>query len=290
MKDLMMGAFTKFFNKTEDEIGELIFDGENLKDGALDALVSLDAERISRIKQDATGDTTKKFDDGYKKAQKEIMGKFESEFKEATGFDSDLNGIDLVRAWGESLGGESEVTAENIKTHPEFLKIETRWNAEKKEALDALSNEFEQFKSNVEREKVMGGIREMAKNEFLKLNPVLSKDKAKADAQTNMFLQRFDAYNYEKADDGYIIMDGDKRLEDAHGNRVQFANFVKDEASRLFDFQVQDPKGSPGNTTPTGGAGGKTVLSKDEWNKKINETNGDPALMNEVAKNYTRAD
>ena len=87
MKDLTLGVLTKMFNKTEDELGELIFDGEEIKEGALDALLGLDAERISRIKKEASGDSTKKFDDGYKKATKEVMGKFEADFKEKTGFE-----------------------------------------------------------------------------------------------------------------------------------------------------------------------------------------------------------
>lgn len=293
MNDVMMNFLTKVFNKTEDELGELIFEGEGddrkIRDGAADALIDLDAKRIGRLKDEYSGDQTKKFDEGYKKAQKEVLSKFENQFKEQTGFDSDLTGVDLIMEWSKGLGKESKVTAENIKTHPEFLKIESEWNKSHQEEIQKVKGEFDEFKSNVERNQVMGKIKDMAETEFMKLNPVLSQDPAKRKAQTGMFLERFDKYNYEFTDDGVVIMNDGKRLEDSHGNRVSFGNFVKSEADKLFDYEVQGKKDAPGNK-PADGSISKTVLSRDEYNQKVNEANGDPAKLNEIGKKYTRAD
>jgi len=292
MKDLMMNVLSKFFNKTEDELSDMLFEGEGdeikLKEDAATSLIGLDEARVKRIKEESSGDSTKKFDEGYKKAQKEVMSKFENDFKESMGFESDLNGVDLVKAWGEGLGKQTKITADNLKTHPEFLKIEKEWKTSHEEELGKIKTEFDSFKSNVEREKVMGKVRDMAKNEFLKLNPVLSEDKGKAEAQTSMFLSKFDNYDYDFQDDGSVVIkDGDKRLEDAHGNTIGFGSFVKTEADRLFDFKVQGDRGSPGNVTGASG-GSTTVLSSEEYNKKVREANGDPAKLKDIGENYTR--
>ena len=86
MNDLLMSVFTKFFNKTEDELTELLFEGEGedrkLKDGAAESLIALDEEKVKRIREGASGDATKKFDEGYNKAKKEVLSKFEVAFKE----------------------------------------------------------------------------------------------------------------------------------------------------------------------------------------------------------------
>jgi len=295
MNDLMMNVLGKFFNKTEDELSALIYEGEGdelkIKENAAEALISLDEARITRIKSDVGSDATKKFDDGYKKAQKEVMPKFESQLKSELGFDSDLTGIELVRAWGETLGKETKVTAENIKTHPEFLKIETEWKKNHKEEIENVRGEFENFKSNVSKEQTMSKIRDMAETEFMRLNPVLSEDPAKKKEQTNMFLSILDNYNYDFAEDGsVVIMDGDKRLEDSHSNRVGFGQFIKSEAERRYDFQKQERRESPGNRT--GGETAKTTLKKSDYTKKQEEVyaSGDREAITSFRDTYTMAD
>ena len=57
MKDVMINVLTKFFNKTEDEIVELIFDGDELKEDAAASLIALDESRVKRIKTDAAKDS-----------------------------------------------------------------------------------------------------------------------------------------------------------------------------------------------------------------------------------------
>lgn len=293
MKDVMMNVLTKLFNKTEDELNELIFEGEGeeikVKDNAADALIELDAARVKRIKDDATADTTKKFDDGYKKATKEVLSKFESDFREKTGFESDLTGIDLITAWGETLGKTKNI--DNIKTHPEFLKIEKQWQQEKQAEIEKVTNEFNDYKNNVQRNQTLGKIKDMAETEFLKLNPVLSSDPAKKKAQTEMFLERFNHYDYDFDEDSTpVIKKEGNRLEDGHGNRISFGNFVKEEANKLFDFQKQQDRESPGNNNDAASGVSKTTLSREEYNQKVNEANGDPARLNEIGKKYTRAD
>lgn len=292
-QELFMGVLTKFFNKTEEELTEMLYDkGEDeklvMKEGASEALLTLDESRIKRVREDASGDATKKFDDGYKKAQKEVLAKFEKDFKAKFGIESDKVGLELVADWGESLNkGDGSITIEKIKTHPEFLKLEKEWNETHKGELDTIKTEFDEFKGGVERNKVLGKIRGMAEQEFLKLNPVLSDDAAKAKRQTELFLDKFNDYDYEFQDDGSVVIkDGEKRMEDSHGNRIGFGSFVKTEADRLYDFTKQTPKNAPANITAGGTGTSKATLSVEEYNKKVGAAQTDEEMV-EIFNNYT---
>ncbi|RKX64674.1 MAG: hypothetical protein DRP42_05990 [Tenericutes bacterium] len=292
-QELLMGVLTKSFNKTEDELAEIMYDkGEDdklvMKEDALEALLAIDETRIKRIREDVSGDATKKFDDGYKKAQKEVLTKFEKDLKTKFGIESDKSGLELVAEWGESLNkGDGTITLEKIKTHPEFLKLEKEWNETHKEELGTLKTEFDEFKGGVERNKVMSKVRGMAEQEFLKLNPVLSDDAAKAKRQTELFLNKFDSFNYEFQDDGSVVIkDGDKRLEDSHGNRIGFGSFVKTEADKLYDFTVQEKKEGAGNETGGGTGASKAMLSREEYNRKVNAATSDEELV-EIYDNYS---
>ena len=59
-KELMVGFLTKAYNKTEDEINALIFNGDEIKENALQSLIDLDALKVRKFKDE----TTKAFDNG----------------------------------------------------------------------------------------------------------------------------------------------------------------------------------------------------------------------------------
>ena len=59
-KDLLTGVLTKAYNKSSEEIAELLYDKSadsdevTLKEGALDLVLDLDAKRVERLKSSAT--------------------------------------------------------------------------------------------------------------------------------------------------------------------------------------------------------------------------------------------
>ena len=114
-------------------------------------------------------------------------------------------------------------------------------------------------------------IKSIAKAEFLSLNPVLSEDQAKAERQTQSFLNTLERYDYIIDGDNIIVKNGDGRLEDSHGNPIAFSQFVKTKAEELYDFAVQGQKGSPGNVTPAGGTGQKKKITKEEYGRLVAE-------------------
>lgn len=51
-KELMVGFLTKAYNKTEDEINALIFNGDEIKENALQSLIDLDALKVRKFKDE----------------------------------------------------------------------------------------------------------------------------------------------------------------------------------------------------------------------------------------------
>lgn len=293
-QQLILNVFAKYFNKTDTELTELLYDnGEDntltLKDDASAILIDMDAEKVKRIRDESKGDSTKRFDDGYKKANKEVMPKFDKSVKEKYSMDSEKSGVELIDELVSSLNSDGKITLEKIKTNPEFLKLEKEMNDNFKGQLNELNEKFDEFKNGVEKGKTVSLVKDRAELAFLKLNPVLSEDTARAKKQTEMFLSRFESFDYKFVDGNIIIENGDSRLEDGHGNPIAFDSFVKTEAENLFDFKVQDPKKAPGNV-PSGGDPTKTILSDKEYNDKVNAAEGDNEKLVEIGNKFTRAE
>jgi len=294
-QQLILNVFAKYFNKTDTELTELLYDkGEDevlaLKDDASTVLIDMDAEKVKRIRAESKGDPTKKFDEGYNKAKKEVLEKFEKDVRDKFGMDSDKRGLDLIAEFGESMNSGNKITLEKIKTNPEFLKLEKEMNDNFKVQIEELKGEFDTFKNGVEKGKSVSLVKDRAELAFLKLNPVLSEDTARSKKQTEMFLSRFEGFDYEFVDGNIVIKDGDSRLEDGHGNPIVFDAFVKSEAESLFDFKVQDPKKAPGNKSDGGGDPTKSILPKKDYNKMVNDAEGDMEKLVEIGSKYTYAE
>lgn len=289
-KTLMLNVLTKYFNKTDEELEDIIYDKDGdditLKEGVADALIDMDAERIKKIKSEVSGEGTKKFEEGFNKAKKETLTKFEKELKEKYGLETDLTGLDLINLFAEELGTKGgEITEDNIKTHPIYIKLEKEWNESAEQKVSGIKTEFDEFKANVEKNKKLVSVKSAARSAFLKLNPVLSDDPARAENQTQEFLNKLAEHDYIIDGDTILIKDGDGRLEDGHGNPTSFETFVKSKAEALYDFKVQDQRDSPGNQN-SGGGSVKKKITKEEYNKKVieAENSNDDKMFAELAE------
>ena len=272
-KEVMLNAFSKYFNKTDEELTEMLYekgedDTEVLKDGVVEQLIALDTNRVERLRKEATEGATKKFDDFAKKSKKEVMEKFEAQIKEQYGLESDKTGLELVTELATKFGKTGNLTEDSIKTNPIFIKLESEWKENATKTQEQLKKEFEDFKYGVERNGQLNTIKSVAENEFLRLNPVLSENPVIAKNQTQEFLNRFHKYEYIINGNNIMVKDGDGRLEDGHGNPISFDAFVKSEAEKLYDFKVQDPRGSAGNTTGANSTD-KVIMTKTEYGLAI---------------------
>jgi len=244
-KQLILHHFTKIYNKTEDEIKELIFDGDELKENANQILLDADADRVAKLKEVSNDERGLIMTDAHNKAKGEILGKFEKNFKEQTGFESDKQGLDLVLEWGKTQGG-GNLTEDEIKKTPAYIARELELKENYDAELNAANKALEDYKSEIARSQSFSAQATQTERFFLDLNPVLSADKAKAKRQTELFINDIMSHNHTTVDGILIDKDG-KRVEDKHGNPVTFEAFVKLEAQKVYDFQTQSPRKNTGN-------------------------------------------
>lgn len=259
---IIIGFLSKTLNMTTEEVSDLLYkktdnpDEKVFKEDLADILLNADAERVKAIKKNSSidEDTEKKLrDEGYKRAEKEVLTKFEENLRKEYGSSSKKQGLDLVKDVITAASKVDDLTDEKVKKHPLYVNLETT----SQKAIDELKTEhttaLENLKLEQKRESVLSSVRGKAKDLLLSLNPVLSENAIIAANREKDFLSKFDGYDYEEAGDDFILVDRStgKRLENKQGHAVKLSDHAKDQASLYYEFKKQNPKGSPG-----GGEGG----------------------------------
>lgn len=284
-KNILLAFLAKQFGMTEDAAADLLYTKSEeddtksvLKKDALNDLLAKDAERVKKLKTVAT-DKTAIYDEAYADAKKKVLAKAEKSLAKKYGiegenFKLDTLVQDIVTKQTEGLKGD-KLDEDAVKKHPTYLALE-RAKTEEAETLKTQHEEaVKKIQTEYARTETLGNVKGKVLSLFDGLKPVLSKDATRAVNQRTDFADRFGNYNYEKDGDRYLVLDAEgKRMEDAHGNPVYLDKFVQNEAAKLYDFQVQNPKGSAGNGDgSTGGGSGTTNIpkSEDEYNMAILE-------------------
>lgn len=251
-KELLVGVFTKTLNKTPEEISELLYqtaegsDEVTLKDDAIDLVLDHDATRISNVKK-STKPNEKALKDQYLKGFKEGKAELEGEMKQHSGLESDALGSDLVKEVVTHLSDCNVPSEDQIKAHPLFVALEK--NRVPKEDYDKLHKEHEDFKTNQDKTQRLASVKRDVLTIFAGLKPIVSENQTVAQTRQKDFLTKFEAYDYDVAEDGnHLVKQNGSRMEDKHGNPIKFADFVKDVAMLNYDFQVGDDRGNAGNT------------------------------------------
>jgi hypothetical protein len=248
-KDLLTGVLTKAYNKSSEEISDLLYDKSadsdevTLKEGALDLVLDLDAKRVERLKSSATPskEELKRIRDQH---IKEIMEDFEKKIKAAYGYESTAKGLDLVKEIIDQVS-ECDISDEKVKTHPLYIELE---KLKSKDDYEALLKEFNDYKSNQDKVSRLTRVKSDVSTIFTNLNPIESQNPVVAQNRRADFLNKFESYDYEPQENGdHLILQNGKRMEDQHGNPIKFADFVKSMAELNYDFAESDPRGSAGN-------------------------------------------
>jgi len=252
MSDLLTDFVGKSLNLPNEKIAEILYsdDGVTVKENALEELLRLDSERIKSARQLSKERESELHDKGYKKAQAETLSKFEQSLKEQFGVDTASQGLELVKDIIAKISKDTNLDDDKVKLHPLYVSLERKLGSDyvAKAEYEKLNGDFEGYKSNMEKEKVMGVVKADALKSFRGLRPVLSKDPAKAINQESDFLAKLGNFDYEiQADGSHIIKVDGKRMENSQGHPVLFNEFVKSQAERYFDFEVQGDKGGSGN-------------------------------------------
>jgi hypothetical protein len=264
-KDLLTGVLAKTLNKSPEEISELLYNKSDdsdelvLKEDAQDLVLGLDADRIASIKTSTrpSKEELKKIRDQH---IKEIMGDFEKSLKNKYGIESASKGLDLVQEIIDQVS-ECDISEDKVKTHPLYLQLE---ETRTKDDYEALETEFNEFKSNLERNETLSKIKRDVLTIFSSLNPIESETAAVAQTRRDDFLRKFDKYDFEVSEDGnHFVKQNGARLEDRHGNPIKFQDFVTNIASLNYDFANGTEKGNAGNDGQNG-SGSRTDVPKTE--------------------------
>jgi len=295
-KDLVTDFVSKTLGTPASEAASLLFntkeDGSaDLKESAITTLLQKDADRVKTFK-DAE---TKAHDKGYKKAQVEVLEKFESEVKAKFGISSDEKGVSLIESVVKSKVSTdgAELDEEKVKRSSFYLSTVERLKKEKEEAIAAESGKFTELETKIKKESIFKTVTSTAKDIVRELNPILpegknAEGKLKADIQIEKLLNELGSeYEFEIKDGKTLVSKNGKLLEDAHGNMIDFKEIVKAKASDVWDFKEGTQRQSAGNNNDATGNKsdgnkvytGPVPTNQDEYMKLMGEAKDDNTKM-----------
>lgn len=239
---------------------------ESLKksDGTFDEDKAFELIKSEHAKQVATNKELQKtkFDDGYKKAQKEVLTPFEKKAKELFEVESDLQGEDLLSHIAttvkeSSKGKKGELTDDDVKKHPVYLKAEKDFKKQLSDKETEKETALKTFKDEFTQKELFAKAKEAALVKFKKVGEaILPADAEKANKMIQRLLvDELAGFKYQVDADGkFVVLNADgTRAEDEHGHAIDFDSHVEKIAKSNFEFKAAKDRGAPGN----GGSGGQ---------------------------------
>ena len=301
MKTIIMGLLSKAYNFDNGKIAELFKDGEtelseDQQKEILQKLLEEDAKRVEAIKKSV--DTKPAFQDGFKKAQGEILTKFEKDLKEKFGLESDKMGLELVEELvsKKSEGGQGgDLTEDAIKRSKVFQDMESNL----KKQITTVKTEYEtkinEIQDGYKAEKTFSNVSQKALQIFNGLNPILPQNKTVADNQVKIFVNTLKDFKFDVQDERIVVMDKDgKVLEDGHGNSRSFEDIVKETASGLFEFKANNGGSGSGNGGQGQGGSGSSYAGNvpktfEELEKVMSDTSISIEDRSNIMAEYEKA-
>ena len=234
----------KLYKKQEDGT----FSNE-FADNALETLLELDRERVSKLKSIDPSDITK-----FKNMGKaEALTNFEKQIKEQYKVEEDVKGVDLIQSIVRKTSS-TKMTDDQVKLHPLFIALENQKNNEINTFKSTYEDEINKLKNEFSSKEINSKVNDIAIGVLDTMKPILSSDPAKANNVKKLFLSQISSeYQFQNVDGNIIPVKDGKRAEDEHGNALTLDKLVQRKAMDFFEFEQQDPKGSAGNqggTTP----------------------------------------
>lgn len=247
--EILTEFLARTINQSQDSIKEKLYkkseDGtitSELLDNALDNLLALDQERVSKLKTIDNADISK-----FKKmGQAEAMEKLEKQIKELYKIEKDARGIDLISELVATVS-KSSLDEDKIKIHPAFIEMEKRKMQELEELKNGYESKINTIQGEYMRNQVFSKIDEIALSKLNELKPIISSNPTVAANQKKAYLQSLREFEYQLVNDELIPMQNGKRIEDGHGNPLKLEHIITTNAAGYFEFEKQEPKGSAGN-------------------------------------------
>lgn len=301
MKTIITGLLSKAYNFDNGKIAELFKDGEtelseDQQKEILQKLLDEDAKRVEAIKKSV--DTKPAFQDGFKKAQGEILTKFEKDLKEKFSLESDKMGLELVEELvsKKSEGGQGgDLTEDAIKRSKVFQDMESNL----KKQITTVKTEYEtkinEIQDGYKAEQTFSNVSQKALQIFNGLNPILPQNKTVADNQVKFFVNTLKDFKFDVQDERIVVMDKDgKVLEDGHGNSRSFEDIVKETASGLFEFKANNGGSGSGNGGQGQGGSGSSYAGNvpktfEELEKVMSDTSISIEDRSNIMAEYEKA-
>ena len=301
MKTIITGLLSKAYNFDNGKIAELFKDGEtelseDQQKEILQKLLDEDAKRVEAIKKSV--DTKPAFQDGFKKAQGEILTKFEKDLKEKFGLESDKMGLELVEevVSKKSEGSQGgDITEDAIKRSKVFQDMESNL----KKQITTVKTEYEtkinEIQDGYKAEQTFSNVSQKALQIFNGLNPILPQNKTVADNQVKFFVNTLKDFKFDVQDERIVVMDKDgKVLEDGHGNSRSFEDIVKETASGLFEFKANNGGSGSGNGGQGPGGSGSSYAGNvpktfEELEKVMSDTSISIEDRSNIMAEYEKA-
>lgn len=275
LKKLLQLFLVKAYGLTEDEAAALLNKAEDgtdkgddyVDDKLTDKLLDLDKAKVAKLKG-KDGEENENFKQGYNKAKKETLSKFEKDIADEYEFENDakLTGIELVKAIvttkaKPTTANAKDITEDVIKAHPTYIALEKANAKAIKDSDKKVVDEVNKVRAEFAQKETASKVKDVALAKLLELKPVLPKDAKLAKNQTELFVNRYLTGDYEQQADGRFLAftgtgDQRKRVEDEHGHPVYLDDQIKTDVASFFEIQKQDDKGSAGNGGGAGAGGG----------------------------------
>ncbi|MCB0764837.1 MAG: hypothetical protein KDB84_09040 [Flavobacteriales bacterium] len=249
LKDVFQGVLVKALSLTEAEVSSLTNEDGNLKDDALDVILSKHAEQVQKTREKAKADR----EEQYKRGLREKGTEYEKLLKEAGVDVGDAKGEEAVQKLKdhiESLAKPSDLDDDKVKNSPLFRSREKELLAQLKAKDEEHTKAWSERDAKEQRERTLSHVKAQAKSILDEMKPVLSEDPKKAANQLKLLELEIENHQYELDGDDVLIKDAKgERVENANGVPMSLSDFVKTTAEQYYDFQVSDKKGTAGDPT-----------------------------------------
>lgn len=297
---LLLSYLSKIHKKTEQEISELIFDGDinegKVKADALQALVTLEETRTKSLKgAPATAKALKEAADAErKKVIDELKGHIETTFPD---FKSDNEiGLEFFTELSETVSkptntkGEVVITDDAWQKSKQYRDLKAQHGLEIKKLTKDFDDKWKVREGEIKKKESFNSVRGKALKMFRDMKPILPDDTAIAERQTERLLlnELYSGYEYviegTGDDEKITVLKDGKPLEDSLGHLVDFSTHLKQIASQNFTFAVADAKNAGGNPNGNGHQGAGDPDKKGKSKKFLSYSLNKPASDQEWLK------
>lgn len=297
MDNILQPIVEKVLGTKYDELKPELYDGDKLKDNAADVLLTRFNQKFEKHK----AEVTEKFNEGHKKgaaeAKAEALSRFESEMKEKLGFNSDLKGIELIQAYGESLKKKSggTMTDDDVKNTPIYKSLVAEYNQKLEGLKEAMTykEKYEQFTKQVEFEKKFSVVAQKAFAILDSKRANYGQTDAQIQFNRSIVLDKLKQFaaDWQVGSDGaiYALNNEGKQITDNFNNPVKFEDIVSS-SSLHITFNAQSDKGGGGSGGAGGGAGAgnefPTPKTDQEYNELCKKYAGNVKALIGIKANY----